>query len=108
MAKSNNPENQQQLNINLPDEIAGGIYSNFLIVGHTPTEFVLDFVQILPGVQPKIRSRIIMSPIHAKRTLKALQDNIQKYEAAFGEIKLDENNSGTPPFPGFSGPTGFA
>jgi hypothetical protein len=97
-----------QLNIDVPEEIAGGVYSNFAIVGHSPSEFVLDFVQILPGL-PKavVRSRIIMTPQHAQRLLMALQENIAKFEANFDMIKLpDMGPQGFPP--PFGGPAGFA
>jgi hypothetical protein len=98
----------QQLNIEVPDDIAGGIYSNFVIVGHSGAEFVLDFVQVLPGL-PKaiVRSRIIMSPQHAKRLSGALEENIARYEAAFGPIELFDASPSTysPPF---GGPAGIA
>ena len=66
-------KNANQLNIEVPEEIAGGVYSNFVIVGHNSSEFVLDFVQILPGLpQAKVRSRVIVAPQHAKRLLEGL------------------------------------
>ena len=108
MADSKNPSsNPNQLNIKLPEDVAGGVYSNFQIVSHTPTEFVLDFVQVLPGMQPEIRSRVVLNPVHAKRILAALSENIRKFEAQFGEIQMQEGQA-PPNFPGFSGPTGFA
>lgn len=106
MEDKKNPTNQ--LNIEVPESVATGVYSNLVIVGHSPAEFVLDFVQILPGL-PKglVRSRVIMSPIHAKRLLMAMEENIHKYEAAFGKIEIHEpQNPGFPPT--FGGPAGFA
>ena len=101
-------KNANQLNIEVPEEIAGGVYSNFVIVGHNSSEFVLDFVQILPGLpQAKVRSRVIVAPQHAKRLLAALEDNVHKFEAQFGRIATHDSPSNVPPgFPG--GPAGYA
>ncbi len=95
-----------QLNIELTEEIAGGTYANLAVFNHSPTEFVADFIQVMPGVpKAKVRSRIILTPQHAKRLLKAMADNIQRYEQQFGEIK----DVDTPPIPmNFGGPTGQA
>ncbi len=80
--------NQQQLNIELTDEVGEGIYSNLAIITHSPSEFIVDFVKMMPGVpKAKVKSRIILTPQHAKRLYKALKDNIGKYEAVHGEIK---------------------
>lgn len=100
--------NPNQISIDVPEEIAGGVYSNFLIIGHTPTEFVLDFIQLLPGLpKAKVRSRIILAPQHAKRLLHTLEDNLRKFEASYGPIELpDQPNNGFPS--PFGGPTGFA
>jgi hypothetical protein len=69
-------EKKSKLNIELPEEVASGIYSNLAVITHSPTEFVTDFIQIMPGVpKAKVRSRIIMTPQHAKRLLKALAEN---------------------------------
>jgi hypothetical protein len=97
-------ENQKEnkLNIELPEDKASGVYSNFAIITHSPSEFVTDFVQMMPGMpKAKVQSRIIMTPENAKRLMRALQDNIQKYEAAFGRINDDHQqmppmNFGTP------------
>jgi len=80
---------QMTLQIQIDDQTAQGIYSNLAIVQHSPSEFILDFVFINPG-QPvaKVRSRIILTPDHAKRLHKALGENISRYESQFGEIKL--------------------
>ncbi len=89
-------KNENQVNIELSDEIANGIYSNLAIITHSPSEFITDFIQMMPGVpKGKVRSRIIMTPQNAKRFLEALQENMQKYEQSFGVI--DTGN--TPPMP---------
>lgn len=84
----NQDPNQQDLNIELTDEVASGVFSNLALINHSPTEFVLDFIQIMPGVpKAKVKSRIILTPEHAKRLLSALTDNIQKFEEQFGNVK---------------------
>lgn len=76
------------LNIELNDDIAQGVYSNLAIISHSPSEFVLDFIRIMPGMpKAQVKSRIILTAEHAKRLLMALQDNIIKYEQHFGEIE---------------------
>lgn len=82
-----NPD--KQINIELGDAEAEGIYSNLVLITHSPAEFVFDFTRILPGKpKAKVYSRIIMAPQHAKSLAAALEDNIKKYETQFGEIKL--------------------
>lgn len=89
---------KNQINIELTDEIAGGIYSNLAIITHSPTEFVLDFVSLMPGApKAKVKSRIVMTPQHAKRLYKALADNLSKYESQFGTIK-EVSGEMIPPF----------
>jgi Protein of unknown function (DUF3467) len=90
MAQNNQNPQGQQINIELNEKEAEGIYSNLAIITHSPAEFVIDFTRIVPGV-PKARvlARIITTPQHAKMLLKALKDNIEKYEARFGEVKVD-------------------
>ena len=89
---------KNQINIELTDEIAGGIYSNLAIITHSPTEFVLDFVSLMPGTpKAKVKSRIVMTPQHAKRLYKALAENLNKYETQFGTIK-DAGSEVLPPF----------
>lgn len=89
------PENQ--INIELGEDVADGVYSNLAIITHSPTEFVIDFVRIMPGVpKAKVKSRIILTPQHAKRLLKALKDNIGKYEAMHGIIQDVEIAGGLP------------
>ena len=97
-----------EINIELPEEIAEGVYSNLAIITHSHSEFVLDFVRMMPNVaQAKVKSRVILTPQHAKRLMMALRDNIKRYEESFGTIQ--DIDGGIPPFPmGFSGPTGQA
>lgn len=94
-----------QINIELDEKIAEGIYSNLAIINHSVSEFVVDFVSIMPGVpKSKVKSRIILTPQHAKRLLKALGENVQRFENTHGEIKDYEQ----PPIPLSFGPTGEA
>lgn len=79
----------ENLSINIAPELAGGKYSNLAIIGHSATEFVLDFASVLPGAaNAQVQSRVILAPEHAKRLLFAMQDNIKKYESQFGEIVI--------------------
>src|SRR4249919_2343724 len=79
---------QTQLNIEISEEVAEGSYANLAIITHSHAEFVLDFVNVMPGTpKSKVKSRIILTPQHAKRLMKALQDNIGRYETANGQIK---------------------
>ncbi len=88
-----NPSQEQQINIELGDAEAEGIYSNLVLISHSPAEFVFDFTRMLPGRQKaKVYSRIIMAPQHAKSLLRALEDNIKKYENQYGEIKVHGMN----------------
>jgi hypothetical protein len=98
--------NSNQLNIELSEEVAQGVYSNLAVISHSPSEFVVDFVRIMPGIpKAKVKSRIILTPEHAKRLLMALQDNINKYESIHGKIK-NIDNPGSPNMPmNFGGPT---
>lgn len=100
----------QQLNIELSEEIAQGIYSNLAVITHSSSEFVVDFVRIMPGIpKANVKSRIILTPEHAKRLLYALQDNIKKYETVNGPIKNVKPGPDTmlPPM-SFGGPTAQA
>lgn len=83
--------NDNQLQIELKEDIAQGIYSNLAIITHSSSEFILDFIRVMPGI-PKagVQSRVILAPEHAKRLLKALEDNISKYERSIGPIRLTE------------------
>ncbi len=80
----------QQINIELGEKEAEGIYSNLAIITHSPAEFIIDFTRVVPGVpKAKVQSRIITTPQHAKMLLKALKENIEKFESRFGEIKIE-------------------
>lgn len=98
---------ENQINIELSEEVAEGIYSNLAIITHSNSEFVLDFIRSMPGTpKAKVKSRIILTPEHAKRFLRALEDNIDKFEAVNGRIKISEE---PPSFPmNFGGPTAQA
>jgi hypothetical protein len=100
------PKNEeQQMNIELPESVAEGVYSNFAIISHSQSEFIIDFIQILPGLpKAKVRSRVILTPQHAKRLNKALLDNIKKFEDQQGEIGGSEEYN----FPTGFGPQGIA
>lgn len=79
---------QQNLKLNLNATVAEGTYSNLVIVSHGPTEIILDFAQMLPGTDGAVvRQRVLMNPVHAKRMLAALNDNLHKYEQQFGTIE---------------------
>ena len=98
---------QDGLNIELSEEVAEGTYSNIAIINHSPSEFVVDFIQMMPGVpKAKVKSRIILTPQHAKRLMKALSDNISKFEAQHDEIKDVDPTGGIPM--NFGGPTAEA
>lgn len=100
-----NGNGQKQLQIELKEEMAQGVYSNLAMITHSSSEFVMDFISILPGMaKAQVKSRVIMSPEHAKRLLMALQDNVAKYEKAFGSIEM-KGQRGTymPPVSDFHG-----
>ena len=95
------------LNIELTEDVAEGTYSNLAIINHSPSEFVVDFIQMMPGIpKAKVRSRVILTPQHAKRLIKALSDNVTKFESQHGEIKDVDPNSSIPL--NFGGPTPMA
>jgi len=96
-----------QISIELKEDIAQGIYSNLAIISHSPSEFILDFVRIMPGIaKADVKSRIILTPEHAKRLLHALKENIMKYESVHGNIKNTEGEIALPM--NFGGPTAQA
>jgi hypothetical protein len=102
---SDSNQQQGQINIELDETIAEGIYSNLAIINHSASEFVLDFVCIMPGApKAKVKSRIVLTPQHAKRLVSALAENIHRFELAHGEIKENEQ----PAIPLNFGPTGQA
>jgi hypothetical protein len=92
MSKNETPPNQpQQINIEIGEKEAEGIYSNLAIITHSPAEFVVDFTRVLPGVpKARVQARIIMTPQHTKLLMNALRDNVEKFEHQFGEIRLDQ------------------
>ena len=96
---------QQQINIELDEKMAEGVYSNLAIINHSVSEFVVDFVSIMPGApKAKVKSRVVLTPQHAKKFLKALNENVQRFENAHGTIKDYEQ----PAIPLNFGPTGEA
>ena len=103
MSKENKKDG---LNIELTEEVAEGTYSNMAIINHSPSEFVVDFIQMMPGVpKAKVQSRVILTPEHAKRLLQALGENVSRYEQNFGDVQTHE----PPQVPlNFGGPTGQA
>lgn len=81
------PQDGEQLNIEIDENVAEGFYSNLAIINHSASEFVVDFVSIMPGrPKAKVKSRVILTPQHAKRFLKALNENLKKFERSFGEV----------------------
>lgn len=87
-------KNNIGLDVELQPEVADGHYSNLAIISHSTSEFILDFAAIMPGLpKAKVKSRIILTPEHAKRLLFSLQDNISKYEAAIGKINIPQQPS---------------
>lgn len=102
-----NKEFQNQINVELTEDVAEGVYANLAMIAHSNSEFVIDFIRLMPGVpKAKVKSRIIITPEHAKRLLSALNENINKYEEVFGSIK---HNDDAPKFPmNFGGPVGEA
>jgi len=102
------PKEQNQISIELSEEIAQGIYSNLAVITHSASEFVVDFVRIMPGIpKAQVKSRIILTPEHAKRLVAALQDNITKFEAVHGHIKEVKGSGPIMPLT-FGGPTAQA
>jgi hypothetical protein len=101
-------ENPQQLNIELNEETAQGTYANLAIITHSPAEFVIDFVRVMPNTpKAKVQSRIILTPQHAKRLMLALQENIAKYESQHGKIQETIGQEAMMPMT-FGGPHGQA
>ena len=105
MAEENNKKKPGQINIELDEKVAEGTYSNLAIINHSVSEFVVDFITIMPGnPKAKVKSRIILTPQHAKKLLRALGDNVQKFEKMHGDIKDYEQ----PSIPINFGPAGKA
>ncbi len=107
--EENKEQKEGQINIELTEEVAEGIYSNLAIITHSNSEFIVDFINIMPGTpKSKVKARIVLTPEHAKRLAGALNDNIHKYESMHGEIR-DTGANQPPPVPlNFGGPTGQA
>ena len=107
MAEEKKDKQGNQINIELSEEIAEGVYTNLAMIAHSNSEFVIDFIRLMPGVpKAKVKSRVVITPEHAKRLLNALKDNIKKYEETFGPIK---KNDEAPRFPiNFGGTVGEA
>ena len=101
-------EQGNKLSIELPEEVAEGTYSNLAVISHSQSEFIVDFVRMVPNVpKAKVKSRIIMTPDNAKRFLAAMADNIKKFESQFGSIGPE--GSDLSPFPmNFNTPKGEA
>lgn len=99
----NQENNNGQLQIELKEEVAQGTYANLAIITHSSSEFIVDFVRVMPGM-PKagVQSRIVLAPEHAKRLLRALEENIGKYERAFGPIHMPDEQP-LPPLPNIKG-----
>ena len=95
---------QNQINIELPEDVAEGIYSNLAIISHSHSEFVVDFIRMMPNVpKAKVKARVVLTPQHAKRLLRALAENVKKFESQFGVIAENDlpvypnMNFNTPP-----------
>ena len=100
-------QKQGQINIELSEEVAQGEYSNLAVITHSNAEFIVDFISMMPGTpKARVKSRIILTPQHAKRLLKALNENVRKFESQHGEI--NDTDPGTAPFPINFGPTAEA
>src|SRR5437016_12975591 len=103
--KNNPPENQ--INIELTEDVAEGIYANLAIITHSNQEFIVDFIKMMPGIpKAKVKARVILTPQHAKRFMRALNDNIKKFESLNGEIQ-DIEGPNVLPF-NFGGPAAQA
>ena len=99
----NQENNNGQLQIELKEEVAQGTYANLAIITHSSSEFIMDFIRVMPGM-PKagVQSRIVLAPEHAKRLLRALEENIGKYECACGSIRVADEQP-LPPLPNIKG-----
>ncbi|MDI9860291.1 MULTISPECIES: DUF3467 domain-containing protein [Bacteroidota] len=104
-----NQQDETQINVELTEEMAEGEYVNLAMIAHSQSEFVIDFIKMMPGLpKARVKSRVIMTPDHAYRLLNALKDNIAKYEDAYGSIS-DEKGAIGFQFPtNYSGPVGEA
>lgn len=102
---ADNSKTPGQISIELKEDVAQGTYSNLAVITHSASEFVIDFVRIMPGIpKAQVKSRVILTPEHAKRLLNALTDNIGKYEAVHGPIREVQGSGPVMPM-NFGGPT---
>lgn len=86
-------DNNSEFKLQFCEDAAQGKYANLAVVAHSSSEFVIDFAKVLPGFQsPLVHSRVIMAPEHLKRLIAALEDNMNKYEQQYGEVKLPETS----------------
>jgi hypothetical protein len=109
MEEKDKKPNPNQISIELKEEVAQGIYSNLAVITHSPSEFIVDFIRVMPGIpKAEVKSRIILTPEHAKRLLNALKDNIAKFESVHGPIKHAEGQGGTMVPMNFGGPSAQA
>ncbi len=93
MATNNEQQKQGQVQVNMTPEVEKGVYSNLTIMGFTPTEFIMDFVFHHPGMpRANVQSRVVMSPVQAKRLMRLLEQNMANYEKAYGTITLPEDS----------------
>ncbi|GAB2783265.1 DUF3467 domain-containing protein [Rhabdobacter roseus] len=108
--EDHNQDLEQQINIELSEEMAEGVYSNLAMIAHSNSEFILDFIRLMPGVpKAKVKARVILTPEHAKRLLGALKDNIRKFEDIHGPIHQSNDDGPSFNFPmSFGGPGGEA
>ena len=106
MAKQQQQEEENQINVELSEDMAEGEYVNLAMIAHSQSEFVIDFIKMMPGVpKAKVKARIVLTPQHAKRLVKALNDNVQRFEQVHGKIKDSDVNA----LPlSFGGPTAQA
>ena len=101
------PNPDGSIDVELPEDIAEGIYANLAMIAHSNSEFIVDFIRLMPGVpKAKVKARIILTPEHAKRLLAALKENIRKFEESYGDINQSDDGFNFPT--GFGGPVGEA
>ncbi|MES2795601.1 MAG: DUF3467 domain-containing protein [Bacteroidota bacterium] len=94
MKNKNEIAQENQMEVELSEEMAEGVYANLAMIAHSHSEFVLDFIRMMPGVpKAKVKARVVITPEHAQRLLQALKDNIRKYEEAYGKVTAMEDQS---------------
>ncbi|MBB6001807.1 MULTISPECIES: DUF3467 domain-containing protein [Arcicella] len=103
------PTEENQINVELTEAMAEGEYVNLAMIAHSQSEFVIDFIKMMPGIpKARVKSRVILTPDHVYRLLNALKENIQKYEEAYGPITDDKNQDGFHFPTNYRGPIGEA